>query len=129
MTKKILVVDDSVTSRMINQILITKRVGYEVISASSGKEALQLALTARPDLILMDVMMPGIDGVEVCRRLRRQPQTATIPIVLLTFRIGEESIRDGYESGCNAYLKKPVQEVELLNTLRECLEHEPSRRL
>jgi CheY-like chemotaxis protein len=121
MAKKILIVDDSLTSRTINRILITKRAGYEVVSAQNGKEALKLVGSENPDLILMDVMMPGMDGLEVCRHLRKQEKTAAIPIVLLTFQIGDESIRDGFESGCTAYLKKPVQETELLNTLHRYL--------
>ena len=122
MAKKILIVDDSLTSRTINRILITKRAGYEVVSAQNGKEALKLVGSENPDLILMDVMMPGMDGLEVCRHLRKQEKTAAIPIVLLTFQIGDESIRDGFESGCTAYLKKPVQESELLSTLHRYLE-------
>ena len=121
MAKKILIVDDSLTSRTINRILITKRAGYEVVSAQNGKEALKLVGSENPDLILMDVMMPGMDGLEVCRHLRKQEKTAAIPIVLLTFQIGDESVRDGFESGCTAYLKKPVQEAELLNTLHRYL--------
>jgi CheY-like chemotaxis protein len=122
MAKKILVVDDSLTSRLIHRMLITKRTGYEVVSAQNGKEALYMAVAERPDLILMDVMMPGVDGLEVCRRLRKGDQTAEIPIVLLTFRVGDESVQTGFESGCTAYLKKPVQEAELLKTLHQCLE-------
>jgi CheY-like chemotaxis protein len=121
MAKKILIVDDSLTSRTINRILITKRAGYEVVSAQNGKEALKLVGLENPDLILMDVMMPGMDGLEVCRHLRKQEKTAAIPIVLLTFQIGDESVRDGFESGCTAYLKKPVEEAELLSTLHRYL--------
>ena len=120
MAKKILIVDDSLTSRTLNRIL-TKRAGYEVVSAQNGKEALKLVGSETPDLILMDVMMPGMDGLEVCRLLRKQEKTAAIPIVLLTFQVGDESVRDGYESGCTAYLKKPVEEAELLGTLQRYL--------
>lgn len=121
MSKKILVVDDSLTSRTINRILITRRAGYEVVSAQNGKEALKMAVSENPDLILMDVKMPGMDGLEVCRHLRKQKETSNIPIVLLTFQIGEDSVRVGFESGCTAYLKKPVQEFELLETIYRCL--------
>jgi CheY-like chemotaxis protein len=121
MSKKVLIVDDSLTTRILNRVLVTNQ-GYQVVSAQNGREALNLAASENPDLILMDVMMPDIDGVEVCRRLRKEVKTASIPIVLLTFRTGEDSIRVGFDSGCTAYLKKPVQETELLDTLKSYLE-------
>jgi CheY-like chemotaxis protein len=69
----------------------------------------------------MDVMMPGMDGLEVCRRMRKQEATARIPIVLLTFRVGEGSVSEGFASGCTAYLKKPIEVDELVDTLRRHL--------
>ena len=119
--KKILLVEDSDTTRLTNRIMIAKRTGYMVVPVANGMEALKLAITEKPDLVLMDVMMPGIDGLEVCRRMRKQEVTAKIPIVLLTFRVGEESVSDGFASGCTAYLKKPVEMDELVNTLRQHL--------
>ena len=119
--KKILLVEDSDTTRLTNRIMISKRTGYTVIPVANGAEALKLARTERPDLVLMDIMMPGMDGLEVCRRMRKQEATERIPIVLLTFRVGEESVSDGFASGCTAYLKKPVEMDELLDTLRRHL--------
>lgn len=119
--KKILLVEDSDTTRLTNRIMISKRTGYTVIPVANGTEALKLARTERPDLVLMDIMMPGMDGLEVCRRMRKQEATEKIPIVLLTFRVGEESVSDGFASGCTAYLKKPVEMDELVDTLRQHL--------
>src|SRR5262249_38235788 len=119
--KKILLVEDSATTRLSNRLLITKRTGYTVLPVADGKEALRLAASEKPDLVLMDVMMPGMDGLEVCRRLRKQEATANIPIVLLTFRVGADSVSDGFASGCTAYLKKPVEIDELVSTLRQHL--------
>jgi CheY-like chemotaxis protein len=119
--KKILLVEDSDTTRLTHRILITKRTTYSVISVANGVEALKLAPIEKPDLILMDVMMPGMDGLEVCRRLRKAEATAAVPIVLLTFRVGEESVAAGFASGCTAYLKKPVAAEELVSTLRQHL--------
>ncbi|HMI54283.1 MAG TPA: response regulator [Candidatus Saccharimonadales bacterium] len=119
--KKILLVEDSDTTRLTNRIMISKRTGYTVIPVANGAEALKLARTERPDLVLMDIMMPGMDGLEVCRRMRKQEATERIPIVLLTFRVGEESVSDGFASGCTAYLKKPVEMDELVETLRRHL--------
>jgi len=119
--KKILLVEDSDTTRLTNRIMISRRTGYTVIPVANGAEALKLARTEKPDLVLMDIMMPGMDGLEVCRRMRKQEATEKIPIVLLTFRVGEESISDGFASGCTAYLKKPVEMDELVDTLRQHL--------
>jgi CheY-like chemotaxis protein len=119
MSKKILLVEDSHTTRLAHRVMIAKRTGYEVISVANGTEALKLAASEKPDLVLMDIMMPGIDGLEVCRRLRKQPATSGIPIVLLTFRVSEESVSEGFASGCTAYLKKPVEVDELVATLRQ----------
>lgn len=119
--KKILLVEDSDTTRLTNRIMIAKRTGYAVVPVANGMEALKLATTEKPDLVLMDVMMPGMDGLEVCRRMRKQEATAKIPIVLLTFRVDEVSVSDGFASGCTAYLKKPITMDELVDTLRRHL--------
>jgi|KBSMisStaDraftv2_1062788.scaffolds.fasta_scaffold783138_2 two-component system phosphate regulon response regulator PhoB len=121
MSKRILLVEDSDTTRLSHRIMITKRTGYDVVAVANGAEALKLAAVQTPDLVLMDVMMPGMDGLEVCRRLRKQKATAEVPIVLLTFRVGEESISEGYASGCTAYLKKPILPDELVDALRQHL--------
>jgi CheY-like chemotaxis protein len=120
-TKKILLVEDSDTTRLTHRIMITKRTGYAVMSVANGTEALRLAALEKPDLILMDVVMPGMDGLEVCRRLRKDAATAEVPIILLTFRIGDESVAEGYANGCTAYLKKPIGADELVKALREHL--------
>ena len=121
MSKKILLVEDSDTTRLSHRIMIAKRTGYDVIAVANGADALKLAAAETPDLVLMDVMMPGMDGLEVCRRLRKQKATAAVPIVLLTFRVGEESVSEGYASGCTAYLKKPILPDELVEALRQHL--------
>jgi CheY-like chemotaxis protein len=121
MSKRILLVEDSDTTRLSHRIMISKRTGYDVIAVANGAEALKLAAAQTPDLVLMDVMMPGMDGLEVCRRLRKQKATAQVPIVLLTFRVGEESVSEGYASGCTAYLKKPILPDELVDALRQHL--------
>src|SRR5437667_6301044 len=121
MAKKVLLVDDSATTRLMNRSIVSKNTNYTVICALDGNQALKLADSERPDLILMDVMMPGMNGLEVCERLRRQKATAAVPIVLLTFRTGDDSVQEGFASGCTEYLKKPVQETELLEALHKYL--------
>jgi CheY-like chemotaxis protein len=122
MPKKILLVDDSLTTRLMNRILITKRTDYVVVDAPNGVDALKKVAADQPDLIVMDVMMPGMDGFEVCFRLRQDKKTSSIPIVLLTSKTGEENVKNGFANGCTAYLNKPVVEKELLETLRTYLE-------
>jgi len=121
MPKRILLVDDSATSLTMNRIVITKKTPHEVLTAENGPEGLKLAAASRPDLILLDVMMPGMDGLEVCRNLRSKTETSRIPIVLLTYRSGDDIVKRGYESGCTAYLNKPLEDAKLLQTISEYL--------
>jgi len=116
-SKTILLVDDSATSRLLHRTLISQKTGYEVICVADGAQALRVIATKIPDLILMDVMMPFIDGLEVCRRIRQDERTRKVPVILLTFRTGTNSVKLGFESGCNEYLKKPVEENQLLQVL------------
>jgi|ERR1700733_1335844 len=122
MPKKILVIDDSATSLMVNRIVITRRTPHEVLAADNGLEGLRLAISMKPDLILLDVMMPGMDGLEVCRRLRSQAETVAIPVVLLTYSNEDDDVRRGFESGCNAYLNKPLEDRKLTETINKYLE-------
>lgn len=122
MPKKILIVDDSPTTRVVHRHLISSKTSYEVVCATDGRQALELAVKEAPDLILMDVMMPDVDGLEVCRRLRKNAVTQALPVVLLTFKTGEDSAADGRESGANEYLTKPVDEAILLDTLKRYLD-------
>ena len=120
-SKKILLVEDSDTTRLTHRILIAKRTGHSVISVANGVDALRMAALEKPDLILMDIVMPGMDGLEVCRRLRKEAAMSEVPIVLLTFRVGEESKAQGFAAGCTDYLKKPLGAEELVETLRRHL--------
>ncbi len=84
-----------------------ERDGYEVLSAPDGEAALDLALARTPDLALLDVMMPRLDGYEVTRRLREHGPTTTIPIILLTARVQEPDVERGFEAGADDYVTKP----------------------
>jgi CheY-like chemotaxis protein len=118
--KKILLVDDSPTVLLMERLLLQEG-PYEVLSAANGEQAVKTALVERPDLILMDVVMPGMDGFEACRRLRAEEATRATPIILLTTRGGSEHMERGYESGCNDYLTKPVDGMELWIKIRHFL--------
>jgi two-component system phosphate regulon response regulator PhoB len=90
-----------------------ERAGYEVLTARDGEQALELASERAPDLILLDVSMPKLTGLDVARRLRELPATATTPIVLLTARASESDRAAGHEAGATAYLTKPFSPQEL----------------
>ena len=121
MTKKILLVDDSPTSRLNSRMILGKRGNYELISASDGREGIEVALAHKPDLILMDVVMPRMSGLEACRALKEQQGTRQIPVILLTTRGEEAMVEQAYGSGCNDFLTKPVNENKLMTLLHKYL--------
>lgn len=90
-----------------------ERAGYEVVQARNGEEAVQVALARRPDLAVIDVMMPRIDGYEATRQLRQHEGTSRMPIILLTARVQEEDIARGFDAGADDYVKKPFSPQEL----------------
>ena len=112
--RKILVVDDYAGARYLRSRILNDA-GYEVVEAVSGEEALRFAAAVHPALILLDVNLPDISGVEVCARLRQDPATADIPVIQITGAwLSEDARRRGLASGANAYLTEPVDEVTLL---------------
>jgi pilus assembly protein CpaE len=120
MADKILIVDDDPdTVKFINIML--SRLGYSVVSATSGMEALERVQVEHPDLIILDVMMPGMDGYEVSRNLRRSPKTATTPILMFTAKTTIEDKLAGYDAGVNLYLTKPIHPIDLQANIRNLL--------
>jgi CheY-like chemotaxis protein/class 3 adenylate cyclase len=114
----ILVVDDVPTNvRLLEAVLASK--GYDVISAKDGDQALELVATAKPDLVLLDVMMPGIDGYEVCRRLREHEETAVLPVVMVTASTNEKT--KAIDAGADDLIGKPFDHDELLARVRSLL--------
>lgn len=117
----ILVVDDEPNT--VEFLRITLELGgYEVLEALNGTAALQQVALHQPDLVLLDVMMPEMDGLEVCRRLRADLETADLPVVILSARTSVEAIREGLAAGATRYLTKPVTRDNLLETIREVLD-------
>ena len=120
-SKKILLVDDSCTARLVNRMIFSQKSNYVLLSASDGKEAVETARREKPDLILMDVVMPRMTGLEACRVLKKDSETSRIPVILLTTRGEEQCVQEGYASGCSDYLTKPVNDTELLDLLQAYL--------
>jgi len=127
MVETILVVDDEQDiRRLLNYIL--KKEGYEILEASTGEEALTLAREEAPDLIILDLMLPGIDGMEVCRLLKRNDSTVSIPIIMLTARGTEPDIVKGLETGADDYVPKPFSTAVLLARVKSLLRRSAERR-
>ena|ERR1700756_1009163 len=115
--RKILIVDDYPGARYLRSRILSDA-GYEVMEAGTGSDAMHIARTACPSLILLDVNLPDISGVEVCEQLKRDPITAAIPIIQITGAwISDEARQRGLASGASAYLVEPVDEVILLKTV------------
>ena len=118
--KKILLVDDSSTVLLMERMILSKN-QYDVVTAKDGVEGIEKAVAERPDLILMDVVMPRMDGFEACRKLREQDDTKAIPVIMVTTRGELASVETGYAAGCNEYVTKPINGLELLAKVRSCL--------
>jgi CheY-like chemotaxis protein len=120
---RVLIVDDD---KVIQQLLVVnlELEGYEVETASDGEEALKSILANRYDVVLLDVMMPKMDGREVCRRVKADPKVKDTPIVFLSARAQDFDVRQGYELGVSAYVTKPFDPVDLLDVVQRVMKGE-----
>ena len=120
MRKTVLLADDSNTILMMEKMLLAAE-PYNLVAAKDGQEAYDKALSEKPDLIVLDVVMPKLTGFEVCRKLREHEQTKATPILLVTTRGEAENIQKGYDAGCSDYITKPINGSEFISKLRTYL--------
>lgn len=126
MGDRILIVEDEEDIRELIRYNLDRE-GFDVIAAATGEEALVAARARRPDLVLLDLMLPGIQGLEVCRRLRSGPETAGVPIIMVTAKGEEADIVAGLEMGADDFVTKPFSPRELTARVRSVLRRGPIR--
>ena len=120
----VLVVDDDEDNiRIVSSILLAR--GFEVRLARDGRSALESIRQQRPDLVLLDVMMPGLDGMQVLDHIRANPQSSSVPVIMLTAKTTDQDLLDGYRSGASYYVTKPFTSRQLLYAIALVLGREP----
>ncbi len=123
MNKQIMVVDDEVNILLLLDITLKRR-GFTVLKAADSCSALTMLEASTPDLFILDVMMPGMDGLELCRRIRARPATAHTPVIMLSARYDQRSVERGLAAGANVYLPKMSFHSDLVNEVRHMLSTE-----
>ncbi len=118
--KKILIVDDSKTALIMSQMILKSR-SFQILTAQNGLEAVEKAVSEKPDLILMDVCMPEMNGFEAVKEIRARGETSAIPIIMVTTLGEPENVELGYETGCNDYVTKPISNVELVSKINNLI--------
>jgi twitching motility two-component system response regulator PilG len=121
--KKILIVEDEESLLKLESILLSTR-GYKVAGVTDGLKAMMAIENEKPDLVLLDIMIPGIDGFEVCRRIKANPLTARLPVIMLTAKKSSADQARGVEVGADAYMTKPFKSVKIIEVVEELLKKE-----
>lgn len=120
MPSKILIVDDTETMRLFEHMLLSGQ-GYELEMAENGVEALEKIKVFQPDLVLMDIMMPVMDGIECCRRIKGEEKTKNTKVVIVTTKSEYAKVKEAFAAGCDDYITKPINRTELLSKTSELL--------
>ncbi|HSP17191.1 MAG TPA: response regulator [Thermoanaerobaculia bacterium] len=118
--KKILLVDDSPTILLMEKMILAQG-GYELVVAVDGEDGLLKAREHNPDLILLDVVMPGKNGLEVLQALRQEEATRSVPVIMVTTRSEADKIEAAYTIGCADYVTKPINGLELITKVTNCI--------
>lgn len=117
MAQKILVCDDERPIVRLIQVNL-ERQGYQVVTAFDGKEGLEKIRSEKPNLVVLDVMMPYMDGFEVLKNIRREPETEHLPVIMLTAKAQDKDVFEGYHYGADMYLTKPFNPMELISFVK-----------
>ncbi len=125
MALKILVCDDERHIVRLIQVNL-ERQGYQVVTAFDGKEGLEKVRTEKPDLCVLDVMMPYMDGFEVLKNIRRDPETENLPVIMLTAKAQDKDVFEGYHYGADMYLTKPFNPMELVTFVKRITQNNDS---
>jgi len=120
MRKKVLLVDDSNTVLMMEKMILAKG-AFDIVVARDGDEAIAQAKREKPDVILLDVVMPRLDGLMACAQIHGDPETAHIPIIMVTTRGEERNVETAFRNGATDYVTKPINGLELLTKLHNAL--------
>ncbi len=120
MTKQIMVVDDEANMLALIDIILKRR-GFSVLKASHAQAALEMLTSETPDLFILDVMMPGMDGIELCRQIRSRPDTANTPVIMLSANTDPTTIERGLNAGANEYLPKVTHHSALVAKVNDML--------
>lgn len=118
--KKILIVEDEESLLKLESILLTSK-GYEVRGVTNGRAALEALKEERPDLVLLDIMLPEIDGFEVCRRIKQDAETSQIPVIMLTAKKSRDDMARGETVGADWYITKPFKSAMVIQTIQRFL--------
>ena len=121
---RILLIDDHKTVQRLLEAIVRVK-GYELLYAENGQQGIAMARREQPDLVLLDVMMPEMDGFKVCRYLKEDPATSGIPVLFLTARGAEDDLETGRRAGADGFMTKPFQTMEVLNTIDRLLRQRP----
>jgi len=121
--RKVLLVDDSMTMLAMEEMLLRR--SYDIIKATSGTDALRIAAEQHPDVILLDIVMANMDGLETCRLLRSMAATKATPIIMVTTRSEDDALRDAYLNGATDYVTKPIDAKTLLGKIKHHLGPRP----
>lgn len=128
MTSRILIVDDTETMRLYEHMLLSGQ-GYELDMAENGIDALKKIEQKKPDLVLLDIMMPRMDGIECCRHIKANDAWKEIKVVMVTTKSEYEKVKEAFAAGCDDYVTKPINRVELLSKLKELLKFSELKQL
>jgi DNA-binding response OmpR family regulator len=128
MSKKILVIEDDPASLRLTQYILEHR-DYEVLTAVNGLDGLKRAQNEEPDLVVMDIMLPGMDGFDICYQLRAEPRTAGIPVLMLSAKAREADKETGLKVGADGYITKPVDPEEIVSRIEALLQQRGTKSL